>query len=79
MKTRSMLRKRSGRPRSAISRIGLTVSAAEATWMLRCASCWWPENRATRLSTDEAPPRPPVKKYSGISVFQTGSWITGRP
>ena len=36
-------------------------------------------SRATKLKTDEAPARPPVKKYHGISGCQTGSLITGRP
>ena len=38
-----------------------------------------PRPRATRLSTDEAPASPPVKKYQGISGVQTGSLTTGRP
>jgi len=62
LKTRSMFRKRSGRPRSEISSRGLTASAAEAIWILRWASSSFPAARATRLRTEEAPPSPPVKK-----------------
>ena len=74
-----MFRNRSGRPRSEISSTGLTTSAAAATYSDRRASGSFPRSRATRLNTDDAPARPPVKKYHGISGCQTGSLITGRP
>src|SRR5262245_55076189 len=77
LNTRSMLRSRSGRPRSDMSKSGLTAFATDAIWMLRWASSSLPETRATRLNTDDAPPSPPVKKYHGISRCQTGSLITG--
>ena len=79
LKTRNMFRKRSGRPRSETSSAGLTMSATAPTYSERLASVSLPAIRATRLSTDEPPARPPVKKYQGISGCQTGSFSTGRP
>src|SRR5207248_3868534 len=62
LKTRSMFRKRSGRPRSEIRSAGLTRSASALRKRLRRASVSLPPIRAARLKTDEAPASPPVKK-----------------
>ena len=74
-----MLRNRSGRPRSAISSNGLTTSPAIPIHIDVFASRSFLAARAARESTDDAPAMPPVKKYSGISGFQTGSFRIGRP
>jgi len=76
---RSMLRKRCGRPRSEISRPGLTpmptIDAAQA----RRPRTSLPRASARSASPAEAPARPPAKKYTGISHVHTGSLITGWP
>ena len=59
---RSMLRKRSGRPRSDTSSAGLAVTLAKATSHARRASGRLPVASAADASTAEAPARPPVKK-----------------
>src|SRR5262249_60725412 len=71
LKTRSMFRNRSGRPRSDTSSAGLTTSAPRPIHSDVRARRSFPAVRAARLSTDHAPARPPVKKEHGISGFQT--------
>src|SRR5688500_4807135 len=79
LKTRSMLRKRSGRPRSRMRSTGLTPKAASAINQDRRAREWFRASPATKARVVEAPPSPPVKKYQGTSGFQTGGLSTGRP
>ena len=79
LNTRSMLRKRSGLPRSEISRIGETISAAAPTYSADFARRSFPLSFASRCMTLEPPARPPVKRYVGISGFHTGSLTIGRP
>ena len=76
---RSMLRKRSGRPRSEISSAGLALTQASATAQARRASLRFPAASATTASGADAPPSPPAKRYHGISQLQIGSFRTGRP
>src|SRR5256885_4515547 len=73
LKTRSMLKNRSGRPRSEISRAGLVEIPAKASAQARRASRRLPDSDARWAGAADAPPRPPLKKYQGISGFQTGS------
>ena len=77
--TRSMLAKRSGRPRSAISSAGLASAPPAATRRAARASPGRPDRRPAAASTDDAPARPPVKRYQGTSFFHTGGLSTGRP
>jgi hypothetical protein len=79
LKTRSMFRNRCGLPRSRVNRTGLIEIAPSAVAHARRASGSLPAHDAAQPSADEAPPRPPKKKYHGISGFQTGGLITGRP
>ena len=79
LKTRSMLRKRSGRPRSEMSSAGETTSAAAPRKRLVRASRSLPVTRATPCNTDDAPAMPPVKKYRGTSGVHVGSLRIGRP
>ena len=76
---RSMFMKRAGRPRSEMSSAGLASTAAPAVAHARRASSSQPRSSASWASPAEAPARPPVKKYHGISGVQTGSLITGWP
>src|SRR3954469_9531363 len=78
LKTRSMLKKRSRRPRSAIRSIGLAETPANAISQARLASRRLPVRVAAYPRAEEAPPRPPAKKYHGISGFQTGGLTTLR-
>ena len=59
---RSMLRKRSGRPRSATSSTGLAVTPAKATSHARRASGRLPAAPAADPSAAEAPASPPVNR-----------------
>ncbi len=62
LNSRSMLRKRSGRPRSEISSAGLTPTATAAFSHARRASSSLPRSPAASASPAEAPAIPPVKK-----------------
>ncbi len=62
LKTRSMFRNRSGRPRSEISSAGLTATPASATPQARFASRSFPIVPAAQASGAEAPAMPPTKK-----------------
>ena len=62
LKTRSMWWNRSGRPRSDTRSAGETASAAAPTYNAVLDSFSFPKSFAARLSTDDAPPIPPVKK-----------------
>src|SRR4051812_49512565 len=72
LKTRSMLRNRSGLPRSEVRRRGLTAMPPSAISQHRRASSRLPARSAAQASVADAPPRPPVKKYVGISQVHTG-------
>lgn len=61
LKTRSMFRNRSGRPRSETRSAGETVSAPSPTSRLVRASLSFPAARAASESAADAPPRPPAK------------------
>jgi hypothetical protein len=76
---RNMFRKRSGRPRSLTSRAGETTSATAPMKSARFARGSFPVTCATPCSTADAPAIPPVQKYSGIAIFQTGSLTIFRP
>ena len=60
--TRSMLRNRSGRPRSTTRRTPLTAVAADAETRQRRARRWSPVSRAPAASRADPPASPPVKK-----------------
>ncbi len=77
--TRSMFRKRAGRPRSDTSSAGLTAAPPSATAHARRARSSSPRSSAISASTAEAPAMPPTKRYVGISQVHTGGLITGRP
>src|SRR3954454_22607915 len=79
LNSRSMLKKREGRPRSEISSAGLTPRPANASVQADFASFSLPVSSAPRPSPAEAPASPPVKKYMGISQLHTGLATTGRP
>jgi hypothetical protein len=80
LKTRSMLRKRSGRPRSEISSGGdATALAAAIHRACRTRSGSPPRRCATAAITAAAPDAPPTKKYAGTSQVQTGGFKAGRP
>src|SRR3954449_4917427 len=59
---RSMLMKRSGRPRSDMRRAGLAPTPASAFSHARRASSGLPRASASRAKVADTPPRPPVKK-----------------
>src|SRR5436190_7900623 len=66
LKTRSMLRKRSGRPRSAVSRAAESGPPAAAIQRASRASVVLPPvHSATAAITADAPAAPPTKKYVG--------------
>jgi hypothetical protein len=77
-KTRSMLANRPGTPRSATSSTGLTAAPTPATRRAARARPASPRTPAAAASNDEAPARPPKKKYQGTSGFHTGGLMTGR-
>jgi hypothetical protein len=79
LNTRSMFRKRSGRPRSAISSAGLTATAPVAISHARRASASLPATSAATASGADAPARPPLNRYQGISHVHVGSLMIGRP
>jgi hypothetical protein len=79
LNTRSMYRNRSGRPRSETSSAGLTTAPPRAPNAARRASASLPCRLAASDSGSEAPARPPVKKYQGISDFQIGGLMTDCP
>ena len=62
LKTRSMLKKRAGRPRSAISSGGLAARAASDAAQARRSSARLPETCAAAPSAADAPARPPAKR-----------------
>jgi hypothetical protein len=62
LKSRSMLRKRAGRPRSEMSSAGLTAIPAKAFSHARRARSSLPARPAASASPADAPARPPVKK-----------------
>ena len=75
---RSMFKKRSGRPRSEISSAGLTATAPKEVNHARRASSGW-RRPLSAASVPDAPARPPVNRYQGISGVHTGSLMTGCP
>src|SRR5581483_2958206 len=79
LNTRSMWWNRSGRPRSETSSSGDTASATAPTYSAVFESFSFPVSLAPSESTEDAPARPPVKKYVGISHVHVGSLTTGRP
>jgi hypothetical protein len=62
LKTRNMLRARSGRPRSETRSAGDTTSAAAPTYSDVFARRSLPATRASPWSTLDAPARPPKKR-----------------
>ena len=62
LKTRSMLMKRSGRPRSLMSSTGEMPAPATPSAAARRASGALPVNRAPAAIGPHAPARPPTKK-----------------
>src|SRR5439155_24884661 len=79
LKTRNMLRKRSGRPRSLIRSGGLAAQASAATRVAARERLPRPAARATRARVAAPPATPPAKKYHPISGFHTGSLMIGWP
>ena len=79
LNTRSMLRKRLGRPRSAIRSGGLTAMPANASSEQLRASARLPLARAASPSRDDPPASPPAKKYQPMKGFQTCGLRIGRP
>ena len=79
LKTRSMFRNRSGRPRSETRRIGEASSIAAPTKRLVRARRSLPVSRATPCSTDDPPATPPVKRYIGTSGVHVGGLTIGLP
>ena len=77
--TRSMLANRSGRPRSLTRSAGLTTRPAVASSVELRASRSLPVIRAPSASVEDAPARPPVKRYQAISCSHTGGFTIGRP
>src|SRR5579875_1470166 len=80
LNTRSMFRKREGRPRSLTSATPDSAMAAVALTLALRASCGLPEACANAASTEDAPATPPRNRYPGTSgLFHTGALSTGRP
>ena len=79
LKTRSMLRNRSGRPRSATSASRLTVMAPVAPIRAPRARAGRPDRSAPAPSNDEPPAMPPMNRYSGMAASQGAALTTGRP
>ena len=77
--TRSIWWKRSGRPRSAISRPMLTSRAAKLPRLPARRRSGRPVRSAPAASRAAPAARPPVKKYAGIFHPHTGGFSTGRP
>ena len=77
--TRSMWWKRSGRPRSAISKYMLANRPAKPPRRPARRSAGRPVRSAPAASRAEPADRPPVKKYAGIFHSHTGAFSTGRP
>src|SRR3954465_10943602 len=68
LNTRSMLKNRSGRPRSCTRAIRDREMAENAVSLPACSSWGRLLAWAPAASTDEAPARPPRKRYPAISV-----------
>src|SRR5262245_17483581 len=80
LNTRSMLRKRAGRPRSAIRRHGeITAPANPTPSAALVKSSDRPVSRPTSASTALMPDAPPVKKYKPICHVHTGGLTMGSP
>src|ERR1700675_2425378 len=80
LNTRSMFRKRSGRPRSATKATPDRPIAPAAAIFDALACLWLPAAWANPASTEEAPARPPKNRYPPTSrVPQTGSLMIGLP
>ena len=80
LKTRSMLRKRSGRPRSPINSAGeATPPTAAIHRASRTRRAIPARSRAADAMTAAAPAAPPTKRYEGISHVQTGAFSAGSP
>src|ERR1700760_3256405 len=80
LKTRSMLVKRAGRPRSWTRAAADRLIAPSAVSLATRATSRWPDTCALAASTEEAPARPPKHRYPATSgACHTGSLITGRP
>jgi hypothetical protein len=62
LKTRSMFRKRAGRPRSLIRSGGPAATPPNATNVAVRASARFPARRAPRARVADAPARPPAKR-----------------
>ena len=72
LKIRSMLKKRSGRPRSRISSGAPGITAPSASLRATAADLWSPATSHASPISDEPPAIPPSQKYSGTSQVQTG-------
>ncbi len=72
-----MFRKRSGRPRSAISSGGQGAIAASVTLRATAAERSSPARSQASATNDDPLATPPKKKYSGTSHVHTGAWMTG--
>ena len=80
LKTRSMLKKRAGRPRSAISNAGEMTAPVNATASAaRTKATGWPVIRPASASKPLIPAVPPTKKYRPICHVQTGGLTIGWP
>ena len=62
LKIRSMLRKRAGRPRSAISSAGAGITAPSASLRASAAASWSPTESQATATSAEPEARPPTKK-----------------
>ena len=77
LKTRSMLRKRAGRPRSEINSAGAGTTAASATLRATAAERSSPDRSAASATNADPDAIPPSQKYSGISQVHTGAFRNG--
>src|SRR5687767_9774930 len=79
LNTRSMLRKRAGRPRSEIRRSGEMRPPVNAIHFASRTSGAMssPVNCATAAMMAAAPASPPTKKYAGTSHVHTGGFSKG--
>jgi hypothetical protein len=80
LKTRSMLTKRSGRPRSWTSSTAASVTPPAAPILPTRASAGRSVKCAPAASTDELPASPPTNRYPAMSLaFHRGALRTGLP
>jgi hypothetical protein len=75
--TRSMCRKRSGLPRSRISRGAHGTTAATVSLRAIAAERASPARSQPTATNDEPLATPPNQKYSGTSHVHTGALMTG--